>query len=346
MKSNIQSGRLKKYVPPKLLEGLPQRGYSPRVIAKQLSARGFKVSRSTVSRRLQMLGLLKLRTSKSGEPKHLEHTSRFERYLVRLVRKSGFCSTAEVCRKLKQDGYDVSRRTVVRRLSSIEGMRIGYPGQQQYLTQAQQAERLRWARSTLTQRIDWTKVYYADEKTWTCDGPVRRCKMWYDKRDSPLVLPRRGARCKGVVVWGAFSVDRAPDLVIVSTHINSEEYCDALQAGLLTQRVTRRLVLYHDQNTAHRSARTTGWMQQHGIQARLFPPKAADINPIENVWAILARRVYADSQTYDNAASLRAAIEGAWASVQADRVLRDRLAQSMTRRLEQVVERKGRPADF
>ena len=346
MKSSKRNGRVRKHVPPKLLVELAQRGHSTRAIAQQLAARGFNISRSTVRRRLEEQGLLKASTSKSDSSKQLGHTKRFSRCLVRLVRRSGFSSTAEICRQLNRDGYDVSRRTVVRRLSSIDGLRSAYPGQQQYLTAAQRAERLSWARSALAQHIDWTKVYFADEKTWTCDGPVRRCKMWYDTRDPPPALFRRGACCKGVAVWGAFSDGRAADLESVSTHINSEEYCHVLEASLLSQRPTRSHVLYHDQHTAHRSARTRGWMQQHGIEARLFPPKAADLNPIENVWAILMRRVYADSKTYDSAALLLAAVEDAWASFRADRGLRDRLARSMPRRLEQVIERKGKPADF
>jgi hypothetical protein len=87
-------------------------------------------------------------------------------------------------------------------------------------------------------------------------------------------------------------------------------------------------------------------MALQGLRAALFPAKAADLNPIENVWSILSRRVFAGTKTYADAASLLTAINAAWASFQADKALRARLVESMTDRLEQVVKRKGGSADF
>jgi hypothetical protein len=87
-------------------------------------------------------------------------------------------------------------------------------------------------------------------------------------------------------------------------------------------------------------------MCEHRMQATLFPPRGADLNPMESLWGILSRRVYAETKTYDSTQSLLAAIKAAWVSLQADRALRAKLAYSMPSRLEQVIERKGLCADF
>ena len=50
--------------------------------------------------------------------------------------------------------------------------------------------------------------------------------------------------------------------------------------------------------------------------------------------------------TYTNEKSLLAAIEAAWATIRANRGLRQSLVNSMTGRLQQVIERKGYWADF
>ena len=87
-------------------------------------------------------------------------------------------------------------------------------------------------------------------------------------------------------------------------------------------------------------------MSDHGLKVQLFPPKAADINPMENLWGILTKKVFTGTTTYTIEESLLAAIEAAWATIRADRGLRQSLVNSMTGRLQQVIERKGDWADF
>jgi len=82
-------------------------------------------------------------------------------------------------------------------------------------------------------------------------------------------------------------------------------------------------------------------MARHRLRAALFPAKAADLNPMENVWSILSRRVFSGTKTYANTDSLLVAIQHAWEAFQADRGLRAKLVESMTDRLTQVVRNKG-----
>jgi hypothetical protein len=86
-------------------------------------------------------------------------------------------------------------------------------------------------------------------------------------------------------------------------------------------------------------------MSAQGLKVQLFPPKAADMNPMENVWGMLTKKVFTGTMTYTNVESLLAAIEAAWAAIRANRGLRQSLVNSMTGRLQQVIERKGDWAD-
>ena len=87
-------------------------------------------------------------------------------------------------------------------------------------------------------------------------------------------------------------------------------------------------------------------MNYHGLRVQMFPPKAADINPMENIWGILTKREFTGTKTYANEESLYAAIEAAWSTVRSDKDLRQRLVDSMNKRLKQVIGRKGDWADF
>jgi len=64
------------------------------------------------------------------------------------------------------------------------------------------------------------------------------------------------------------------------------------------------------------------------------------VNPIANRWGIITQEVYDGSQTYHSAQALKQAVTAAWARVQQNKQLGAKLVDSMTKRLQQVVERK------
>ena len=346
MKLATSNLRIKKHVPTKLWETLVRSHASEREIAHQLNVKGFHVSRSTVHRRLISFRAVHASVAKSAGKSKCVLSDRTERYMVRLIRVHNFRSTAEVHAELKKAEYDVSHKTVLRKLKRIGSLHFGRPRQRVRLTKAQQAERLRWASTALADQIDWTQVFFADEKIWSCDGPVRRRKIWFDERDPPQRLLRRGALSRGLTMWGAFSLRHAPNLQPVSTHMDSTEYCNVIENGLLPFWPTRTHALYHDRLTAHTSRATQEWLRAHGLRTRLLPPKATDLNPIENLWGIMSGRVYKATKTYDSVESLRTAVTDTRASIQKDDGLRARLVGSVVYRLQQVVDRKGQCSDF
>ena len=233
MKLGSSNLRLRKHVPAKLLEELMHCHVSEREIAHRLHVKGFNVSRSTVHRRLTSLRAAKPSVVKSVGKTKCILSERAGRYMVRLIRVHNLRTTAQVHAELQKEEYNVSHKTVLRKLQCIESLHFGRPRQRVRLTKAQQAERLQWASTALAEHIDWTKVFFADEKIWSCDGPVRRRKAWYDMRDAPPRLLRRGAISRSLAMWGAFSQRQAPNLQPVSTHIDSAEYCDVIKSGLL-----------------------------------------------------------------------------------------------------------------
>ena len=185
-----------------------------------------------------------------------------------------------------------------------------------------------------------------DEKQWKLDGPEYRGKVLYDIRDPRPVLPRKGARNNAVQVWGAFSLTAVPQLAPISTHFNSCEYVKLLAARFLSYTHTQVPLLLHDRHPAHGSKETQKWLDCLGIQVVKLPPKSPDLNPIENVWSMVSRHVYAGMKTYTTKDSLLDAVRAAWELVRSDHSMRHRLVASMTDRLQAVVRQKGGPTEF
>lgn len=328
-------------VPADLFSSFARQQLSERVIAARLAAAGFGVSKSYVHRRLVSLRTGQENTTTKQTKPQKKLTERTKRWLKRQIRVEGHRSTSKLHADLIQRGYSLSVRTVLRHLHSVKTLRLKKPKQRIALTLRHKQQRLEWARLCLGQHIDWSKVLFSDEKVWYTDGPDSRPALWYDIRDEAPTIRRSGTRNTGIHVWGAFSLDYVPELVFLPETYNSAAYCDTVLAKLVANRCTQSLVLYHDRHTVHTSKETQQWLAQHTLQSFLFPPKSADVNLIENVWAIMCREVYPNNKTYDSKEQLACAIRAAWATFQEKRQQRVNLIGSMIPRLHEVVQAKG-----
>ena len=81
------------------------------------------------------------------------------------------------------------------------------------------------------------------------------------------------------------------------------------------------------------------WFEQKGVDLFVSPPNSPDLNPLENVWGLFSRRVYANNRTYVAVASLQIAIEDCWASLTVEE-LRPFIS-SMPDRIYQVIFNRG-----
>ena len=168
---------------------------------------------------------------------------RIQRRVRDWIRSEGCVGKMQVFKRLKELGYTVSYRTVCRTLKSMQYIKFGYPCQKVFMTARHRQLRLAWARQQLQNPLDWTKVFFADEKQYMLDGPQRRQKVLYDQRDPVPCVARLGGSSRNVHVWGAFSVDAVPPLASVSAHFNAEEYISVLATRFVPYARTQPLIL-------------------------------------------------------------------------------------------------------
>ncbi|KAG3049646.1 hypothetical protein PI124_g9200 [Phytophthora idaei] len=71
----------------------------------------------------------------------------------------------------------------------------------------------------------------------------------------------------------------------------------------------------------------------------VWPARSPDCNPIENVWSVMAARVYAHGRQYRTVGVLEVAIMAAWDSIEQEYLLK--LVESMPRRCLAVIKQKG-----
>lgn len=238
-------------------------------------------------------------------------------------------------------GVVVCRQTIWRSLHANNFLVCKRPKRSMMLLKAHKRGRREWAHELLNRKIDWRSVLFSDEKLWYLDGPAVRPKVWQDIRCDPVRLPTKGTRNAAICVWGAFSAKVVPPLCILESHFNSQSYCNMLQNTLLPAVSVNRYTLFHDRLPAHQSTMTQKWLSEQKFRHVYFPAKGADMNPMENVWALMSREVYGTTKTYNSKESLAAAIEAAWMKVQQNKQLRENLARGMVDRLGEAVRMKG-----
>ena len=95
--------------------------------------------------------------------------------------------------------------------------------------------------------------------------------------------------------------------------------------------------LLQDNAPTHKSHRTQGWMFAHGIQQIDFPPYSPDLNPIDNLWNHVARRV--EKRQPQTEEELSIIVDDEWYKTPA--AYTRRLARSMPKRCARVIAADG-----
>ena len=64
--------------------------------------------------------------------------------------------------------------------------------------------------------------------------------------------------------------------------------------------------------TIHKSKLAISWISQQKINVLEWPSRSPELNPIENVWGYLIKKVYGNGKQYQSVQDLQTAIFRAW----------------------------------
>ncbi|KAL0153101.1 hypothetical protein M9458_051595 [Cirrhinus mrigala] len=147
------------------------------------------------------------------------------------------------------------------------------------------------------------------------------------RTDGPRVWRKRGEaqnpRClrssvkfpQSVMVWGAMSSAGVGPLCFLRSKVNAAVYQDVLEHFMLPAADQlygdADFIFQQDLAPAHSAKATSTWFKDHGIPILNWPANLPDLNPIENLWGTVKRKMrYARP---NNAEELKATIRATWA---------------------------------
>lgn len=132
------------------------------------------------------------------------------------------------------------------------------------------------------------------------------------------------------------------ELVVLEGCQNSGHYINTISEHLLPfphKNYGTDFVFMQDNAPIHASYETKESFEDIGVQLLDWRVRSSDLNPIENVWAILARKVYDHGKQYNSVQELTAAVMEAWDSVTMKELLD--LMDTMSARCFEVARKNG-----
>lgn len=273
--------------------------------------------------------------SRSGRPRAT--TEEEDTHIALAARVEPFSSPRQIRRKLD---LSVSRITVSRRLNEA-GLKGCVARRKPGLNDRTIRARLSFAEGYAD--MDWTRVLFSDEKIFWGDGFCGR--TWVrrprDEALNPAYVRKRTAHPVKVNVWACFASTGQGFIHIFNENLDGPKMKQILKDNLIPSAEALfppgQWYFLHDNDKKFHSKVVQKWLHEVGVTCLDFPPYSPDLNPIENLWAVLQREV--EKRPCSTVEELQDAVAEVWEN--ASQSLMERLAASMPRRMAAVVTAAG-----
>lgn len=268
-------------------------------------------------------------------------TPQDDRFLVRTVRQEGLITSTQLQSRWNERGVHVTSRTIQRRLHEM-GCHSVRPRKVPRLTPRMKLKRLEFARRHADWSVEnWRKVSFSDEASFECQRATRQ-RVW-QPMGSPAPVTERVKHPTKVMIWGMFSYHGTGRLHVCEGSMNSASYLQVLQTRMIPQLnewfPQNEGIFQQDGAPCHTARVVKRYLDEANITLLEWPGNSPDLNPLENLWAIIKRRLAA--KTITTKQELIVEIIRIWHNDQDIHGILHNLVDSMPRRIAKVIEAKG-----
>ncbi len=192
----------------------------------------------------------------------------------------------------------------------------------------------------------WSKVLFSDESKFCISFGNQGPRVWRKggEAQSPSCLKSSVKFPQSVMIWGVMSSAGFGPLCFWKP--KPPVYQEILEHFMLPSAdqlfKDADFIFQQDLAPAHTAKSTKSWLNDHGVGVLDWPANSPDLNPIENLWGIVRRKLR--NKRPKNADELKATVKETWASIPPQQC--HKLITSMPRRIEAVIKAKGAPTKY
>ena len=250
---------------------------------------------------------------------------------------------------IRDHNLDISADTVDRRLieAGLHG-RVAHHGMS--FTDDHRRQRLSFANGYANWTIEqWDTVLFTDEKAFY--GAGFNGQVWVrrpvgEELNAEYCVDHKPHPVK-VNVWGSFSGRGLGYLYIFNVNLDAALMLTIFRTHLIQSAERSNISdgqwwLLQDNDPKHKSKAVHAWLHNNSVNSLDFPPYSPDLNPIENLWNDVARRV--EKRQARTMEQLQEVIAEEWAATSTD-LLRT-LSHSMPARCQAVIHANGNHTQY
>jgi transposase len=313
-------------------------GYTTAVSIHRRVIRKFDVSERTVGKKL---GRLK-RNLSLHSPQRLTRNDKFlngdrRREIEEFLERNPFANAKDIIKGLN---YPISDRTMQR---ALEEMEYKYKSVRNIplLQDHHQISRLDFARLNFNK--NWANVIFVDEvtfQTYTC--PKNAYQNKYHRVTNPT--PKHPLK---IHAWAGISTKGISSLYLFTFNLTGIFYKRILKTKLLPFARDcfgqRDWFLLQDNDPKHKSQVVKKFLENSNVQIiDNYPSCSPDLNPIENIWAIVKSEL--SKKSVKTLVQLRKSLRDIWNHLDQDVV--DTIIASMPNRMNEIMNNNGSKINY
>jgi transposase len=233
-------------------------------------------------------------------------------------------------------GKRVSRATIARHLKSL-GYKYNTPTETPMLTDLHKEKRVEWAEKHLND--NWDHTFFTDETAFQLFRNT--IGQWYKGSRPFRRIPKDRSK---IFAWGGFSKKGTVKLYCFRGIMTAKMYVEIIEKNLseIKGLFGKKWRFLQDNDPKHTSHLAKSFLEAEIPELMDWPSNSPDINPIENLWSIVKRKV--EERMPQNSDDLMQFMVEEWSSIPKTTLIN--LVDSMPTRCELVIKSKGERIEY